>query len=78
MLSVEAMSRENWLTIISFILLIIVFFLLFLFVFWLVRQVIANERAFAKKQEENLHESSVPRVGRVFTDGGRSFCKKSK
>jgi heme/copper-type cytochrome/quinol oxidase subunit 2 len=53
MFSVETMSQENWLAIVNFVLGIIVFFLLFLFVFWLVRQVIANERACKRKQEED-------------------------
>ena len=78
MLGVEAMSREDWLTIISFVLLVIVFFLFFLFVYWLVRQVIANERTCARKQEENMHEYVDPKIGRVFTNGGRSCRKKSK
>ena len=59
--SVETMSQGDWLTIVNFVLGMIVFFLLFLFVFWLVRQVIANERAYAKKQEENSH-SLAPNI----------------
>ena len=78
MFGVETMSQGSWLAIVNFVLGIIVFFLLFLFVFWLVRQVIANERAYAKKQEENNHEFIAPKIGRVFTGGGRSCRKKSK
>ncbi len=78
MFSVETMSQENWLAIVNFVLGIIVFFLLFLFVYWLVRQVIANERTCARKQEENIHEYVDQKIGRVFTNGGRSCRKKSK
>ncbi len=78
MFGAETMSQGNWLTIANFVLGIIVFLLLFLFVFWLVRQVIANERTHARKQEEKIHEYIDPKIGRVFTNGGRSCRKKSK
>ena len=78
MLGVETVFYENWLTIISFVLLVIVFFLLFLFIYWLVRQVIANERTYARKQEENMRDYTDRKIGRVFTNGGHSCRKKSK
>jgi len=78
MFSVETVFHENWLAIVNFVLGIIVFFLLFLFVYWLVRQVIANERTYARKQEENMRDYIDRKIGRTFTNGGRSCRKKSK
>lgn len=75
-LGAQTTPQEDWLVAINAVLGIIVFAILFLFVFWLVRQVISNERAHARKREANLHEYIDPELGAVFADGGKPLSGK--
>lgn len=70
-LMTETTPQEDWLAGINLLLGIVVLFFMFLFVYWIVRQVVTNEKAHARKRALNPHEVLDPELGAVLADGGK-------
>ena len=74
----ETTPQEDWLAGINLLLGIIVLFFMFLFVYWIVRQVVTNEKAHARKRALNPHELVDPQLGTVLADGGDPLVDPEK